>query len=79
MVSNIQADWDDIYLEEIDRLEKELGREICGYPTPDCTPCIRAPIDESGRCEIHGGVAKSEIKRGIINPILHFEGMILPF
>jgi len=73
MVSNPLPEWDDVYLDLIKVIESQLGYEICGYPVgPELKPCRRIPVDDSGRCEKHGGKIDSTIKKAIINRKMKF-------
>lgn len=43
------------YRKRITSLEDELGRDVCGYPDQEGTPCEQWPVDEEGRCKRHAG------------------------
>lgn len=53
-MAKTDGDWTRQHRDVIQRLEQELGREICGVPTPSGLPCKEWPISQQhGRCSKH--------------------------
>ncbi|MFB6345341.1 MAG: tol-pal system YbgF family protein [bacterium] len=46
----------DDYEETVSRLESELGREVCGFPTENYQPCDQWPTEDSEYCRQHAGL-----------------------
>ncbi len=51
----VSPKWEAAWIAEVDRVESELGRRICGAHTPAWTPCKLASTHPNGRCRFHGG------------------------
>lgn len=47
--------WDAEWIEQVDRIEQQLGHRICGAHSPAWTPCKLTSTHENGRCRFHGG------------------------
>lgn len=48
-------------METVKRLEKEMGRDICGEPTSSGLPCKEWPVsDDHGRCSKHKPSAENQ-------------------
>lgn len=43
------------YRKRIASLKDEVGRDVCGYPDEEGSPCEQWPVDEHGRCSRHAG------------------------
>ncbi|NLK62489.1 MAG: hypothetical protein GX287_03465, partial [Fusobacteria bacterium] len=54
------------FIDEIEKLEKKLGRKICGYPTTKGLPCKNQPEDNEEYCILHNNIKN---KREVIKRI----------
>lgn len=53
-MAKMEGEWSHQHRKIIDRIETELGREICGVPTSSGLPCKEWPISQThGRCRRH--------------------------
>ena len=63
--------WDDAWVAEVDSVEKQLDRRICGAHSPAYTPCTLGSNHPTGRCRYHGGHSLIGAPLGNRNAMIH--------
>jgi len=56
--------WTDAWIAQVDAIEADLGRRICGASSTGDKPCKLASDHPSGRCGHHGGVRTTRAPEG---------------
>jgi len=67
----LSARWDAAWIAEVEQVESQLNRRICGAHTPAWTPCKLGPNHDNGRCRFHGGHPKIGAPKGNLNAVTH--------
>jgi len=63
--------WSEDWIAEVNRVQAELERGICGARTGAGTPCTLESNHDSGRCRFHGGFDLTGAPKGNRNAVLH--------
>ncbi len=67
----ISPRWDDDWVAQVQDVERQLGRRICGAHSPAWTPCKLGSTHPNGRCRYHGGHPNIGAPLGNKNAIIH--------
>jgi len=63
--------WDAAWAAEVEHIESQLNRRICGAHSPNWTPCKLGPNHDNGRCRFHGGHPRIGAPKGNLNAVTH--------
>ena len=63
--------WDEDWVAEVENVEHQLNRRVCGAHSPAYTPCKLGSNHPSGRCRYHGGHSRVGAPLGNRNAIIH--------
>ncbi len=63
--------WDDEWVAEVEHVENQLNRRICGAHSPAYTPCKLGSNHPNGRCRYHGGLDDIGAPFGNQNAVIH--------
>lgn len=68
----------DGFQEQVEELESELGRDICGFPDEEFEPCEQWPAEGSSRCATHAGRDLEEAINDFRSPSSHSPQSLTP-
>ncbi len=67
----ISPKWDQEWTAEVENVEHQLNRRICGAHSPAYTPCKLGSNHPNGRCRYHGGHSRIGAPLGNRNAMVH--------
>ncbi len=63
--------WDQEWITQVEQVENQLGRRVCGAHSPAWTPCTLGSDHVNGRCRYHGGHSGIGAPLGNRNAMIH--------